>query len=127
LNIRIINKHKIIWKTIIKEVVHLTAQDFKEKVFDYEKGSEWKYEGNLPAIVDFYADWCQPCKMIAPVLEELALEYAGKIVVYKVDTENEQDWHLYSVFRVFLHFFSFQRRVNLNPQWVLYQNIRLKK
>ena len=76
---------------IIKEVVHLTAQDFKEKVFDYEKGGEWKYEGNLPAIVDFYADWCQPCKMIAPVLEELALEYAGKIVVYKVDTENEQE------------------------------------
>ena len=85
-------------ETIIKEVVHLTAQDFKEKVFDYEKGGEWKYEGNLPAIVDFYADWCQPCKMIAPVLEELALEYAGKIVVYKVDTENEQE--LASVFGI---------------------------
>jgi thioredoxin 1 len=85
-------------ETIIKEVVHLTAQDFKEKVFNYEKGSEWKYEGNLPAIVDFYADWCQPCKMIAPVLEELALDYAGKIVVYKVDTENEQE--LASVFGI---------------------------
>ena len=59
-------------ETIIKEVVHLTAQDFKEKVFDYEKGSDWKYEGNLPAIVDFYADWCQPCKMVAPVLEQIA-------------------------------------------------------
>jgi thioredoxin 1 len=85
-------------ETNITEVVHLTAQEFKEKVFDYEKGSEWKYEGNLPAIVDFYADWCQPCKMIAPVLEELALEYAGKIVVYKVDTENEQE--LASVFGI---------------------------
>ena len=85
-------------ETIIKEVVHLTTQEFKEKVFDYEKGSEWKYEGSLPAIVDFYADWCQPCKMIAPVLEELALEYAGKIVVYKVDTENEQE--LASVFGI---------------------------
>lgn len=78
-------------ENIIKEVVHLTAQDFKEKVFDYEKGGEWKYAGELPAIVDFYADWCQPCKMIAPVLEDLALDYAGKIVVYKVDTENEQE------------------------------------
>jgi thioredoxin len=85
-------------ETIINEVVHLTTQEFKEKVFDYEKSNEWKYEGTLPAIVDFYADWCQPCKMVAPVLEDLALEYAGKIVVYKVDTENEQE--LASVFGI---------------------------
>ena len=85
-------------ETIINEVVHLTAQDFKDKVFNYEKGSEWKYEGNLPAIIDFYADWCQPCKMVAPVLEELALKYAGKIIVYKVDTESEQE--LASVFGI---------------------------
>ena len=80
------------------EVVHLTAQDFKDKVFNYEKSSEWKYEGDLPAIVDFYADWCQPCKMVAPLLEELALEYSGKIMVYKVNTENEQE--LASVFGI---------------------------
>jgi len=85
-------------ETTINEVVHLTAQDFKEKVFNYETGSEWKYEGNLPAIIDFYADWCQPCKMVAPVLEELAVKYAGKIVVYKVDTESEQE--LASVFGI---------------------------
>lgn len=85
-------------ETMIKEVVHLTTQEFKEKVFNYEKGSEWKYEGTLPAIVDFYADWCQPCKMVAPVLEDLAREYAGKIMVYKVDTENEQE--LASVFGI---------------------------
>ena len=85
-------------ETLIKEVVHLTSQDFKEKVFDYDKGSEWKYEGSLPAIIDFYADWCQPCKMVAPVLEELALKYAGKIMVYKVNTENEQE--LASVFGI---------------------------
>lgn len=80
------------------EVVHLTTQDFKDKVFDYEKGKEWKYEGNLPAIIDFYADWCQPCKMVAPILEDLAHEYAGKIMVYKVNTENEQE--LSSVFGI---------------------------
>jgi thioredoxin 1 len=85
-------------ETMVKEVVHLTTQEFKEKVFNFEKGSEWKYEGTLPAIVDFYADWCQPCKMVAPILEELAFEYAGKIMVYKVDTENEQE--LASVFGI---------------------------
>lgn len=85
-------------ETKINQVVHLTAQDFREKVFNYEKGKEWKYEGSLPAIVDFYADWCQPCKMVAPVLEDLASEYAGKIMVYKVNTENEQE--LASVFGI---------------------------
>jgi thioredoxin 1 len=85
-------------ETTINQVVHLTAKDFREKVFNYEKGKEWKYEGNLPAIVDFYADWCQPCKMVAPVLEDLAAEYAGKIMVYKVNTENEQE--LASVFGI---------------------------
>jgi thioredoxin len=85
-------------ETIINQVVHLTAQEFKEKVFNYETGKEWKYEGSLPAIVDFYADWCSPCKMVAPILEELALEYSGKIMVYKVNTENEQE--LASVFGI---------------------------
>jgi len=59
---------------------------------------EWKYEGSLPAIVDFYADWCQPCKMVAPVLEDLASEYAGKIMIYKVNTEEQQE--LASVFGI---------------------------
>jgi len=85
-------------ETLIKEVVHLSTQDFKDKVFDYETEKEWKYKGSLPAILDFYADWCQPCKMVAPVLEDLALEYAGKIMVYKVNTENEQE--LASVFGI---------------------------
>ena len=87
-----------IMETIINQVVHLTAQDFKEKVFNYETGKEWKYEGNLPAIVDFYADWCSPCKMVAPILEDLAREYSGKIMIYKVNTENEQE--LASVFGI---------------------------
>jgi thioredoxin len=85
-------------ETIIDKVVHLTAQDFKEKVFNYETGKEWKYEGNLPAIIDFYADWCSPCKMVAPILEDLAREYSGKIMVYKVNTEDEQE--LASVFGI---------------------------
>ncbi len=69
----------------------LTKEEFKKKVFDYEKNKEWKYEGTLPCIVDFYADWCGPCKMISPILVELAEEYDGKIVIYKVDTEAEQE------------------------------------
>ena len=70
---------------------NLTKQTFLEKVFNYEKNKDWMYEGKLPAIIDFYADWCGPCKMIAPVLEELSNEYAGKINIYKVDTEAEQE------------------------------------
>jgi thioredoxin len=85
-------------ETEVKRVVHQTTQEFKEKVFNYEINKEWKYEGTLPAIVDFYADWCMPCKMVAPMLEELAQQYAGKIVVYKVNTENEQE--LASVFGI---------------------------
>ncbi len=69
----------------------LTKESFKEKVFNYEDNKEWKFEGELPVIIDFYADWCGPCKMVAPVLEELADEYEGKLNIYKVDTEKEQE------------------------------------
>lgn len=71
--------------------VKLTTEDFKKNVFNYETEKEWKYSGELPAIIDFYADWCGPCKMVAPVLEELAKEYSGKVTIYKVDTEVEQE------------------------------------
>jgi thioredoxin len=70
---------------------HLTKETFKDKVFDFENNSEWKYEGDLPAIIDFYADWCGPCKMVEPVLEELAEEYDGKMHIYKIDTDAEQE------------------------------------
>ena len=69
----------------------LTKDTFLEKVFNYEENKEWKFEGELPCIIDFYADWCGPCKMIAPVLEELSGEYEGKINIYKVDTEAQQE------------------------------------
>ena len=70
---------------------HLTTAEFKEKVFNYEANKEWSYAGDVPCIIDFYADWCQPCKIVAPVLEELEEEYQGKIKVYKVDTEAERE------------------------------------
>lgn len=78
--------------------VKLTTKDFKDRVFNYETEKEWNYKGSLPAIIDFYADWCGPCKMVAPVLEELAAEYEGKLIIYKVDTEAEME--LASVFGI---------------------------
>jgi thioredoxin 1 len=70
---------------------HLTKETFKEKVFDYETEKEWKFKGTLPCVIDFYADWCGPCKMVAPIMEELSVEFAGKVNIYKVDTEVEQE------------------------------------
>ena len=70
---------------------HLTKETFKEKVFNFEENTEWKYEGDTPCIIDFYADWCQPCKIVAPILEQLQEEYGNKLVIYKVDTEAEHE------------------------------------
>ncbi|MCF6170485.1 MAG: thioredoxin [Bacteroidales bacterium] len=70
---------------------HLTKETFLEKVFNYEKNKEWTFEGELPCLIDFYADWCQPCKIVAPILEELSKEYQGKINIYKVNTEEQTE------------------------------------
>jgi len=71
--------------------VKLTTRDFKDKIFDYETEKDWKSKGSLPMIIDFYADWCGPCRMVAPILEELSDEYEGRLLIYKVDTEAEAE------------------------------------
>jgi len=76
----------------------ITKQDFLDKVFDYENNSEWKFKGTKPAIIDFYADWCGPCKMVSPIMEELSKEYDGLVDIYKIDTDKEQE--LAAVFQI---------------------------
>lgn len=77
---------------------HLTKETFLSKIFNYEESQDWNYQGERPAIIDFYADWCGPCKMVAPIMEELSEEYEGQVDIYKIDTEAEQE--LASVFGI---------------------------
>ena len=73
------------------EVVVMDKDMFLKDVFDYEKSKEWNYKGNKPAIIDLYADWCGPCRQTAPIMKELAKEYAGKIVIYKVNVDKQKE------------------------------------
>jgi thioredoxin 1 len=70
---------------------HLTKETFLSKVFNYEKNKEWKFEGEKPCIIDFYADWCAPCKIVEPILEELASDFEDKLDFYKINTEEQQE------------------------------------
>ncbi|WP_418983180.1 thioredoxin [Alistipes sp.] len=72
------------------KAIELTEAEFKTAIFDYTKNNDWKYEGDLPAVIDFYATWCGPCKMMSPVMETLAGEYEGRVRVYKVDVDKER-------------------------------------
>lgn len=73
------------------KVVSLTTETFKELVFDYSVNNQWKFNGSLPCIVDFYADWCGPCKRVAPIMEDLAKEYKGKVNFYKINVDNNPE------------------------------------
>ena len=74
------------------KVIHINQSEFIEKVYDYKKNPDkWVYEGSKPAIIDFYADWCGPCRRLSPVLEKLAEKYKDKIVIYKVNTDKERE------------------------------------
>ncbi|MCE5305621.1 MAG: thioredoxin [Chloroherpetonaceae bacterium] len=70
---------------------YLTKETFLEKVFDYETNEEWSYKGERPCIIDFYADWCGPCKMVAPIMEELSKDYSGSVDIYKIDTDEQTE------------------------------------
>ncbi|MCL1868195.1 MAG: thioredoxin [Paludibacter sp.] len=85
-------------ENIKMRTIHLTTTEFKTKIFDFQTNSKWNYAGDKPCLVDFYADWCSPCRMLAPILEELAAEYTDKLYIYKVDTEVEQE--LVKVFNI---------------------------
>jgi thioredoxin len=70
---------------------YLTYDSFREKVWDFEKNpQEWHYEGDIPCVIDFYADWCKPCKMVAPIMDELAVKYEGKVKIYKINVDKEK-------------------------------------
>ena len=74
------------------KAINITTEDFINKIMDYKNNpTEWKYKGDKPAVIDFYASWCGPCKMMAPIMDELAQEYEGKVHIYKVDTEAEEE------------------------------------
>ncbi len=79
-------------ETVSENIIYLDKEGFLKNIYDYEENSEeWSYKGSLPCIIDFYADWCGPCKKVAPILEDIAKEYKGKIIIYKVNVDKERE------------------------------------
>lgn len=76
---------------LAEDVVYITTEQFRERIFDYTKEKDWKYKGDKPCIIDFYTTWCGPCKRLAPIMEELAATYCDQVVFYKADTERERE------------------------------------
>ena len=76
---------------VVDKVIHLNKEEFLKKVFNYEKDNNWKYLGDKPCVLDFYANWCGPCRMISPFLDQLAEEYKDKIYIYKINTDQERE------------------------------------
>ena len=74
-----------------EDVVYLTTDQFRQRIFDYKVNKEWKYTGDKPCVIDFYTTWCGPCKRLAPIMEELSQTYCGQVVFYKADTERERE------------------------------------
>ncbi|MGM9837922.1 MAG: thioredoxin family protein [Paludibacteraceae bacterium] len=74
-----------------EDVVYLTTEQFKARIFDYSRNKEWKYKGDKPCVIDFYTTWCGPCKRLAPIMDELSRQYCGEVVFYKADTEQERE------------------------------------
>jgi thioredoxin 1 len=81
------NNNKVVDSNV---VVQLTNETFKKVIFNYDLNKAWKFEGTKPVIIDFYADWCPPCRQLSPLVEEIAKEYEGKVIVYKVNTDKEK-------------------------------------
>lgn len=77
--------------TMAEDVVYLTTEQFRERVFDYKADKEWNYRGNKPCVIDFYTTWCGPCKRLAPIMEEMSQKYCDQVVFYKADTEKERE------------------------------------
>ena len=73
------------------KVITLNKKEFKAKIFDYSFTKEWNYKGEIPAVIDFYADWCMPCKMVVPLLNQLSEEYDGRVKFYKINTEKDPE------------------------------------
>ena len=76
---------------VAEDVVYITTEQFKERIFDYKNEKDWIFKGNKPCVIDFYTTWCGPCKRLAPIMEEMSQKYCDQVVFYKADTERERE------------------------------------